>query len=69
MCRKQFLAQIGHQTEDSKMLYEDFMPLALEQNKERQAIFFDSFDAALDEYFSRVRHNGAHFQELSWTLV
>ena len=36
-------------------MYDDFDPLLLEQKKHEKVLEFDSFDAALDEFYSKVR--------------
>lgn len=50
----QELASVGSQTDDDSAVFEDFMPMALEQNRDKNHLQLPTFDAALDKYFSRV---------------
>ncbi|GMH40784.1 hypothetical protein BSKO_08688 [Bryopsis sp. KO-2023] len=43
--------------------YQDYVPISLEQNSKKAATEFDSFDAALDEYYSKIEGQKADVQQ------
>lgn len=38
----------------SLQIYNDFCPLLLNQFKSRDSLYFETFDAALDEFYSKI---------------
>ncbi|RAL38599.1 hypothetical protein DM860_002577 [Cuscuta australis] len=42
------------ETEDSEKIYDEFCPLLLNQFKSRTSVKFDTFDAALDEFYTKI---------------
>lgn len=51
-------AELAKQLEG--VVYEDFDPLLLKQNESLQKLEFDTYDAALDEFYAKVS-NHVHF--------
>ncbi|WOG83458.1 hypothetical protein DCAR_0102633 [Daucus carota subsp. sativus] len=42
------------ETQNSNQIYNDFCPLLLNQFKSRDSLYFETFDAALDEFYSKI---------------
>ncbi|KAK1385544.1 nuclear export mediator factor Nemf [Heracleum sosnowskyi] len=44
----------GCGTQNSNQIYDEFCPLLLNQFKSRDSLYFETFDAALDEFYSKI---------------